>query len=587
MAALTGWKQLVFGERAGRTALVLGAVLALPFCVTGLFMDDYLHLALLEGFTGLATGDRWHLFTFLSGDPEGARPLIENGPFPWWTLPTLRFSFVRPLTALVANVEHAVIGGNAPLMHLHSIAWYVALIAVVTRLHRRAFGRSLVATLAGVLFAIDDAHAVAVGWIANRNALIATVFGLLGVLAHVRWREDGWRWGLPLSLLCAVLGLAGGESAVAALAYLGAWELTRGPGGVGARVKALFPMAVIGLAYVAFYSWSGSGAAGSEIYNDPLREPLAFLTRAPAKALALTGAEFIGSTADLWMVRVAWRWALVFAGVVALVVVGGLLRALWRTLSDQERSGLRWLSLGAALSVVPVLATFPLNRLLLMPSVGGAAIVSVVLVHGWRSASRAVRVGARVLFVPAVVLGVIGWPANALVYRLAGDLQEREALETSMSDEALSGRVFVFLAPDPSAVLYPGMLRSLRGKPPPKSWVSVSFAAYAHRLTRTSERDVEVEVIDGRMMESVFEQLVRSTAYPMALGHRVHLNGAFVEVIGLDQGLPNRLRVTFDEVPEGGGLTLGQWEGERLVPLVLPAVGQSVVLPKPSGLLSL
>jgi len=484
-------------------------------------------------------------------------------------------------------VEHVIVGGNAPLMHLHSIAWYVALIVVVTRLYRRAFGDSAIAPLAGVLFAIDDAHAIAVGWVANRNALISTVFALLAVLAHVRWREDRWRWGLPLALVSAMLGLAGGESAVAALAYLGAWELTRGPGGLVARVKGLLPMAVVGLVYVALYAWSGSGAAGSEIYIDPLREPLAFLTRAPAKALALAGAEFIGSNADLWLVRVSWRWALVLAGVVALIVVVGLLRALWSTLSEVERRGLRWLSLGAALSVVPVLATFPLNRLLLVPSVGGSAIIAAVLVHGWRSASRAVRVGARVLFVPAVLLPLVAWPVNALIYRLGANVAEREAMETGLSDEALGGRVFVFLAPDPVAVLYPGMHRMLRGKPPPKAWISISFASYAHRLTRVSEREVEVEVIDGRMMESVFEQLVRSTRFPIPLGHPVPLNGASVEVIGLDQGLPNRLRVTFDEVPERGRFTFAQWEGERLVPFVLPVVGQSVVLPKPSGLLSL
>ena len=586
MTELTGWRQLVFGERAGRTALVLGAVVALPFCASGLFMDDYLHQALLAGFKDLGSGDRWHLFTFASGKPEDMQPLIENGPFPWWTLPTLRFSFLRPLTALVANVEHVLIGDSAPLMHLHSIAWYVALIAVVTRLFRRAFGSSFIAPLAAVLFAIDDAHAIPVGWVANRNALISTVFALLAVLGHVRWREDGWRWGLPLSLVAAVLGLAGGESAVAGLAYLGAWEVMRGSGGVVGRVKALLPMAVVGLGYVAFYSWSGSGASGSEIYVDPLREPLAFFAQAPAKFLALTGAQFLGATADLWLVKVALRPVLVVAGVIALLVVVALLRALWSTLSETERNGLKWLSLGASLSVVPVLATFPLNRLLLMPSIGGSAIVATVVVHGWRSTSRAVRVGARVLLVPAVLLA-FWWPGVALIYRLGAAVAEREAMETGLSDEALSGKVFVFLAPDPAAVLYPGMHRLLRGKPGPKAWISISFAAYAHRLTRVSEREVEVEVIDGRMMESVFEELVRSTRYPMALGHRVPLKGATVEIIGLDQGLPNRLRVTFDEVPERGGFTFAQWDVERLVPFVLPVVGQSVVLPKPSGLLSL
>lgn len=582
MQTLTGWRRLVFGAAATRTAVVLGVVLALPFCATGFFMDDYLHLALLDELPGFATGDRWHLFSFADGDPSHTTPLIENGPYPWWTLPTLKFLFVRPLTALVANVEHALVGRNAVLMHLHSIAWYVALILVVGALLRRAFGpSSAVASFALVLFAIDDAHTVAVGWVANRNALIATVFGLLAVLAHLRWRVDGVRWALPASLLSAALGLAAGEPAVGALAYLGAWELV-----VGKRLRALVPVALLGVAYLAFYKWSGSGAGGSEIYNDPIREPVAFLLRAPAKALALTGAQFIGATADLWLIKVAFRPLLVAAGVFTLVVLGLLFRSLWRGLDDGERRGLKWLGVGSALSVVPVLATFPLNRLLLMPSVGGSAIVAVLLLRGWHVASRPVRWGARAFLVPAVLLCPVVWPMNAAVYWLGSDLQHREAMETGLSDEALSGRVFAFVAPDPAAVLYPAMYRAVQGKVPPKAWVTLSFAGYAHRLTRTSTREVELEVVDGRMLESVFEQLLRSSDVPVPLGHRVKVNGAWVEVTSLDAGLPNMLRITFDEAPESNALTFIRWEGERAMPFVLPAVGESVVLPKATGLLS-
>ncbi len=583
MQTLTGWRQLVFGPTATRTAVVLGVVLALPFCATGFFMDDYLHLALLDGLPGFATGDRWHLFSFADGVVEHNRPLIENGPYPWWTLPTLKFVFVRPLTALVANVEHALGGRNAVLMHLHSIAWYAALILIVGSLLRRSFGAtSAVASLGLVLFAIDDAHTVAVGWVANRNALIATVFGLLAVLAHLRWRVDGARWALPASVLSAALGLAAGEPAVGALAYLGAWELV-----VGKRLRALVPMALLGVAYLAFYKWSGSGAGGSEIYNDPIREPVAFLLRAPAKALALTGAQFIGATADLWLIKAAFRPLLVLAGVFTLVVLGLLFRSLWSGLEETERRGLKWLGLGSALSVVPVLATFPLNRLLLMPSVGGSAILAVLLLHGWRSAARPVRLGVRALFVPAVLVCPVSWVTNAVVYRLGADLQYREAMETGLTDEALSGHVFTFLAPDPAAVLYPAMFRAVHGKAMPKSWVTLSFAPFAHRLTRVSAREIDLEVIDGRMLESVFEQLMRSAEHPLTVGYRVKLSGAQVEVTGLDAGLPSRLRVTFDEAPESGGITFVRWDGERATPLVLPAVGESIVLPKPSTLLSM
>ncbi|MBL8920310.1 MAG: hypothetical protein JNJ54_15695 [Myxococcaceae bacterium] len=583
-----GWRRLVFGSAAPRFALVLGALVALPFCFTGFFADDFLHQALLRGLPGFAAGDRWNLFTFVNGDPAVARPLIENGPFPWWTLPTLKFSFLRPLTALIANVEHGLVGGNAVLLHLHSIAWYVALIAVANPVLARALRTSTAAPLAMILFAIDDAHAVVAGWIANRNALVSAVFALLALLAHLRWREERWWWGLPLSMGAAALGLAGGESAVGALLTIGAWEVTLGPGGWRRRLLALAPMTLVGVTYLVVYKLTGSGAAGSEIYNDPLAEPFAFLTRAPPKALALAGAQFLGTTADLWLIKVALRPALVAAGVVALAAVSWLLRALWPDFTDDERRALRWLGAAFGASLAPVLATFPLNRLLLVPSVFASAIIALVLVHGWRAPGRAVRWATRALVVPAVAQCAVMWPVNAGVYGVGSSLQRSMAMETALGDEALAGHVLVFAAPDPSAVLYTSMIRQLHGKPAAKSWVTVSFASSAHRLTRRSEREVEVEVTDGQMLQSVFEQLVRSSDVPVPIGYRVKLARATIEVTSLDgEARPKTLLVTLDQLPDGATFTLARWDDGVLGPLELPAVGESLVLPRATGLLSL
>jgi hypothetical protein len=585
---VTGWRRFVLGPTAPTTALVLAALVALPFCFTGFFADDFLHQALLRGMPGFAAGDRWKLFTFVNGDPALAQPLIENGPFPWWTLPTLKFSFFRPLTALVANVEHALVGGNAALLHVHSIAWYVALVAVVNRVLRRALDASIAAPLAVVLFAIDDAHAVVAGWIANRNALISAVFGLLALLAHLRWREDGWRWGVPASVGAALLALAAGETAVGALLAIGAWEAALGPGGWTRRALALAPMALVGGAYLVVYKLTGSGAAGSEIYNDPLGEPVAFLTRAPPKALALLGAQFLGSSADLWLIKVWLRPALVATGVVALGLVAWLLAALWRHFSHAERRALRWLLIAFGLSLAPVLATFPLNRLLLVPSVFGSGIVALLLAHGWRATGRAVRWASRALVVPAVGLCAVAWPVNAAVYGVGSAIQRSMALETALPDDALAGHVLVFVGPDPSAVLYTSMVRQLYGRPAARSWVTISFAASAHRLTRRSEREIEVEVLDGHMLESVFEQLVRSSDLPVPVGFRVKLAMATVEVTALDErGHPKTLRVTLDQLPDGRTFTLARWDDGVLGPLTLPPVGEGVVLPRATGLLSL
>ncbi|MDP1823357.1 MAG: hypothetical protein Q8L48_08950 [Archangium sp.] len=585
--ALQGWRRHVFGPGAGRTAVLLATVLSLPFCFVGLFADDYFHQLAIER-AALMPVTPWDLFTFAWGDPARLRPIIERGPYSWWTLPELKFSFLRPLTCALANFDALAFGRAFFFHHLHSVAWHVALVAVVAALFRRALGPvAPLAGLAALLFTLDDAHTVVAGWIANRNALVSTVAALLGVLAHVRWREQGWRPGLPLSLLGCAVGLSAGETALGAIAYLVAYELTAAPGPWRTRLRSLVPIALLGAGYIALYRASGSGAYGSEIYVDPMREPLRFLVQAPAKALALIGAQFLGATADLWMVRVAARPLLAATGVLALVLMVVLARRVWPRLPEPERRGVRWLTLGAAFSLVPVLATFPLNRLLLMPSIGGSALVAVVLLYGWRAAGdRLLRAGARLLFVMNVVVGLLGWPAAAVILKLGADEQTRSSLETKLSDEALAGRVVIFVAPDPAASLYVPMVRAWHHKPLPRSWNTLSFAPFAHRLTRTGPDTVELEVVDGRMLETVFEQLMRGASFPLPLGMKVKLEGSEVTVVGLNEGLPNRISLRFDENPDLGGYTIAQWENGELAPLRLPAVGQTLELPRLHSLLA-
>lgn len=565
------------GPQAGRAALVIAAVVCTPLLFGGLLLDDYIHQLLVES-TPYIPGNRWELFTFAWGDVDRLRPYIEHGPFPWWTYPGLKFQFFRPLSGLLANVDHLAFGRAFFWHHLHSLLWYLGLVAVVTALLRRALGpASAVAALAAVLFAFDDAHWMAVGWLANRNALISAVPALLGVLAHVRWRESGWRLGVPLSMLGYLTGLAGGEAAIAAMAYLAAYELTVGPGGWGARVRALVPSAIVGVAYLTVYKLIGAGSSGSGLYLDPLREPISFALHAPERGLALIGAQLLATTADLWLLFQKSRPFLVGAGVAAIGLMGWLVNAVWPSLDEAERRGLRWLTLGAALSLIPVVATFPLNRLLLMPSIGGAALVAAVLRHGFQRAS-AVRAGAALLLLTHVVAGALGWVGAYVVSRAAAQSTLTTALDTGFSDEQLGGRVVVFAAPDPIAGFYPPMVRVWAGKASGKAWLTLSMAPNDHQLLRTAQDTFELQVVEGRILETVFEQLLRSPSHAIAEGQTVQLDGFTVKVIGLDQGLPSRLRLKFDEDPDAGGFTFAQWTQGRLMPLTLPAVGEQVTL---------
>ena len=72
----------------------------------------------------------------------------------------------------------------------------------------------------------------------------------------------------------------------------------------------------------------------------------------------------------------------------------------------------------------------------------------------------------------------------------------------------------------------------------------------------------------------------------MPVGTKVQLDGVEVSVLSLDDGLPNRLGLRFDHDPERGGYTMAKWDEGTLSPLQLPAIRQTLELPKAHGLLS-
>ena len=265
-------------------SLLAALGLTLPTAWLGFMSDDFIHLLILEGFP--APGTPWDLFRFAGGDPAETQRLMDEGPYPWWTLPELKIAFWRPLSSALETLDYRLFGRDALGYHLHSVAWYLAVVALFGALLRRWMPGSL-AMLALLLFAMDDSHLLPVGWISNRNALVSTALALAGLWLHLEWREAGKRQALPLSLLALAVSLTAGESALGVFAYVLAYELLGDKGGVKERLRAIAPAALLGLVYLVVYKLNGYGAHGSGSYMDPVGEPGRFLVGALARVPVL------------------------------------------------------------------------------------------------------------------------------------------------------------------------------------------------------------------------------------------------------------------------------------------------------------
>ena len=305
------------------------AMLAMLLCVPSLWLgwqtDDYIHRAALiaqPGFRELARSPA-DLFGFIKGDESANRRAIALGHLPWWSNERLRLAFLRPISGITHWVDYKLWPSFPSLMHLHSLVWFGGAVAAAAFFYRRLFGCAWMAGLAALLFAIDDAHGLPVVWLANRNATIGVFFGLLALIAHDRWRREGWRLGAVVGPLGLLLGLLSNEGVVAVGAYLVAYALFLDRDTWAGRLRSLVPCALTGAVWWAFYRAMGYGAIGSGVYVDPGANPLLFLKAVAEHAPILFLGQWLFPSDLQWVMseqaaHITWLAALGFLAVLAV-----------------------------------------------------------------------------------------------------------------------------------------------------------------------------------------------------------------------------------------------------------------------------
>lgn len=565
---------------------MLALVLGLPFIGAGLFADDYFFLLGLERTDSPVITSRLDLYRFADGVPEHVRWMTAHGPLPWWTSPALLCSFFRPLASALLLADHALFGRWAPGYHVHSLLWFGLLLVAVAWLYRRLPSAGLAAT-SMLLFALDEGHTQAYGWLSSRHAVVSAAFAVLGLVAHLRAREDGWGPGRVLAPLAFVPALCAGEVGLTALAYVGAYEIVSAPGSRTRRALALAPYAALTVAYLIVYRALGYGVSGSGTYVDPVRETGAYLTALGPRLLALGAGMLTPIPADLWMLDARSKRALVVAGALALVFVAAVFRRAYAELDAEEARHVRWLGVGACLSLLPVAAGALTNRLLLVPSIGAFVILACCLRHAWRGwkrggAGRARHLAASiVLFGVHVVLGLVGTLFSGVLVHFLGVEMARVGREAEFD---AGQKVIVLAASNQLASYFPAFVTSCDPAHRPGAWWIMSMAPFAHRVTRTSERTLEVEVLDGTLFESDLELLFRPSTSLVESGQRFFVDGYEVRVLETIDGRPRRIEARFDASLDDPSLRMIAWRDGRLGRVVL-ATGESVTIPSaPLGL---
>ncbi len=486
-------------------------------------------------------------------------------------------------------------------MHLENIAVYAALVYAVAIFYRRLLGDTWIAGLAAAFYAIDPGHAQSSSLIAGRNTMLAPLFGVVALVAHDRARRGAWKPGVAVGAALFGASLLAGESGLATGLYLFAYALCLDPAPVLARrLRALAPHAIVAVAWLVAYKLLHAGARGSGMYTDPGHDTLQFLRQAVLRAPISLHGQLGLPTASLFS-------ALSQSGIVVLSIVGVLFCALcarvsWPAL--REDPVLRFFGVGMLLSVLPICAIIPNDRVLFFLGLGGLGLVARFVATALAGPIRA-SFGHRAL---AVFFVVVHGPLAALLYLANTQLIEalagvsREPLDAILGEPAVAGQTVVFVnAPAQFLISHLAAMRLGTSKPIPLRVRALATGVYPLQVTRTSARALAVRVDGGGLLQppgtwnvegearspavstsygaQYFAQIVRRVDDPMRAGDTLALTGVTLEVREVTpEGRPVEVRFTFDEPLESPSLRWLQWEKGGYVDFALPPIGATVKL---------
>ncbi|MGO9198963.1 MAG: hypothetical protein ACLQM8_00260 [Limisphaerales bacterium] len=398
--------------------LALGAVLVmLPALKLGLIMDDLpqrmvalppdqvparihdMGLPLNSGSCSTVVRD---LFFGYYRDPQRGALARNYGLLPWWTPDSLRIGLWRPVTAFTHWLDYRLYPDSPALMHAQNLAWFAAVVFLVTVLYRKLMGPGWAAGLAGLLFLLDYNTYFPVAFVANRGFILSLCLGLACLYQHQQWRAEKRRSGLIWSGLFLALAVFANEGGASTLAFLLAYALVLEPGPLRRRALTLLPALLVIVLWRITYTLCNSGVFHVGGYIDPSKEPLLFAREVLPRAIVLLGGQLAQVAPELMLaVKPSLQpQATLLYGVpvvAALAVFAPWLR--------RDKTAVFWLAV-MLLAAIPAATVVPLGKNLGFVAVGAYGLIASLL-GGVFS-----RPGC---LAPSLTCRILAWAACALL----------------------------------------------------------------------------------------------------------------------------------------------------------------------------
>jgi len=594
----------------------IAAILMLPAINSGLIQDDLFHrIRLVEpsqlpgelSGTGLIPPDAGELSAALRDMHSFARTqqdtdnLKESGLFPWWTAENWRFANWRPLDSFTHWLDYRLFPDSPALMHLHNIAWFTAVVFLLTILYRQLMAPVWMAALAALLYSIDDSNYFPTMWIANRNLLLALFFSILTLLLHHKWRDqNSLAAGIaaPFTLLLSLLST---EAGIATFAYLFAYALIIDRASRARRIVSLAPGFIVIAVWRVIYNALGYGAAASGFVIDPGREPLRYARAVLERAPVLLSGQWGGTPAEMLNLFSDYfgAWYLLASALFLILIL-----LVFVPLLRKNRVALYWF-VGMLLCVLPICATVPMNRNLLFVAIGAFGVMAQFIGglfarENWTVRPRYWRVPAWILCVTLIFVhagfSIISRAKSQSFIKKGFDIFY-STIEVDPANDLTGKTLVVVNAPHPFLFIGLPFLRAYWNQPLPERTRLLAPSFTPLKITRTSEKTLLIEAQTGNILSTDksrkelepnianfyyhFNSLFRPEDLPFKVNEKIELSDMSAEVISVDSdGQPTTVRFDFDISLNDPSLCWLQWNWKRsgfgsYSTFEIPAIGET------------